>query len=49
MAQGMSNKRIAARLGISEKTVKTHAGHVFAKLGVDDRLQAVLVAKEHGL
>ncbi|MEJ2291882.1 MAG: response regulator transcription factor [Deinococcales bacterium] len=49
MAQGLSNKRIAARLSISEKTVKTHAGHVFAKLGVDDRLQAVLVAKEHGL
>lgn len=49
MAQGMSNKRVAARLAISEKTVKTHAGHVFAKLGVDDRLQAVLIAKEHGL
>ena len=49
MAQGMSNKRIAARLAISEKTVKTHAGHVLAKLAVDDRLQAVLIAKEHGL
>ncbi len=49
MAQGMANKRIAAQLAISEKTVKTHAGHVFAKLGVDDRLQAVLIAKEHGL
>ena len=49
MAQGWSNKRIAVHLSISEKTVKTHAGHIFAKLGVDDRLQAVLVAKEHGL
>jgi DNA-binding NarL/FixJ family response regulator len=49
MAEGMSNKRIARHLGISEKTVKTHAGHVFAKLAVDDRLQAVLVAKEYGL
>jgi DNA-binding NarL/FixJ family response regulator len=49
MAQGLPNKRIASRLSISEKTVKTHAGHIFAKLGVDDRLQAVLVAKEHGL
>ena len=49
MAQGLSNKRIATRLAISEKTVKTHAGHVFAKLGVKDRLQAVVLAKEHGL
>lgn len=49
MAGGLSNKRIAARLSISEKTVKTHAGHVFAKLGVKDRLQAVLLAKQHGM
>lgn len=49
MAEGLSNKRIAAALGISEKTVKTHAGHVFEKLGVAGRVQAVLVAKEQGL
>lgn len=49
MTEGLSNKGIAARLSISEKTVKTHAGHVFAKLGVRDRVQAVLVAKDHGL
>jgi len=49
MAEGLSNKRIASKLSISEKTVKTHAGHVFAKLGVEDRVQAVLVAKEQGL
>jgi len=49
MAEGLSNKRIASVLGISEKTVKTHAGHVFEKLGVPGRVQAVLIAKEQGL
>lgn len=49
MAQGLSNKRIASALGISEKTVKTHAGHIFAKLHVPGRVQAVLIAKERGL
>ncbi len=48
MAEGLSNKAIAARLTISEKTVKTHASHVFAKLDVRDRVQAVLIAKQHG-
>ena len=33
IARGRSNKRIALELGISEKTVKTHVGHVLAKLG----------------
>ncbi len=49
IAEGLSNKRIAARLGITEKTVKTHAGHVFAKLGVGDRVQAALLARDLGL
>jgi DNA-binding NarL/FixJ family response regulator len=49
MAEGLSNKGIAIALDISEKTVKTHAGHVFAKLGVRDRVRAVLIAKEQGL
>lgn len=49
IAQGMSNKRIAAAMGIAEKTVKTHAGSVFAKLNVRDRVQAALLAKERGL
>jgi DNA-binding NarL/FixJ family response regulator len=46
---GRSNKRIALELGISEKTVKTHVGHVLAKLGVTDRTQAALLAVRDGL
>ena len=46
---GRSNKRIALELGISEKTVKTHVGHLLAKLGVTDRTQAALMAVEEGL
>jgi DNA-binding NarL/FixJ family response regulator len=49
IAQGRSNKRIALELGISEKTVKTHVGHVLAKLGVTDRTQAALLAVRQGL
>jgi len=49
IAQGRSNKRIALELGISEKTVKTHVGHVLAKLGVTDRTQAAVLAVQHGL
>jgi DNA-binding NarL/FixJ family response regulator len=49
IARGRSNKRIAFELGISEKTVKTHVGHLLAKLGVSDRTQAALLAVEQGL
>jgi DNA-binding NarL/FixJ family response regulator len=49
IAAGRSNKRIAFELGIAEKTVKTHVGHVFAKLGVTDRTQAALMAVRSGL
>jgi NarL family two-component system response regulator LiaR len=49
IAGGRSNKRIAYELGISEKTVKTHVGHLFAKLGVTDRTQAALLAVKQGL
>jgi two-component system, NarL family, response regulator LiaR len=49
IAGGRSNKRIALELGISEKTVKTHVGHVLAKLGVSDRTQAALLAVREGL
>ena len=49
IAGGRSNKRIALELGISEKTVKTHVGHVLGKLGVNDRTQAALVAVKRGL
>jgi DNA-binding NarL/FixJ family response regulator len=49
IADGQSNKRIARSLGISEKTVKAHVGHVLAKLGVSDRTQAALHAVRSGL
>ena len=49
IARGLSNKRIARELGIAEKTVKTHVGHVLAKLGVTDRTQAALHAVRAGL
>ena len=42
MADGLGNKQIAARLGISAGTIKTHVSHIFEKLGVNDRLSAVL-------
>ena len=44
IGHGFSNKRIAQKLGIAEKTVKTHVSHVLAKLGVADRTQAALYA-----
>jgi DNA-binding NarL/FixJ family response regulator len=49
VAAGATNQEAAARLGISEATVKTHLAHVFAKLGVQNRTQAVLCAIERGL
>lgn len=49
IARGFSNKRIALELGIAEKTVKTHVGHVLAKLGVTDRTQAAVHAVREGL
>jgi len=48
IARGLSNKRIALELGLSEKTVKTHVTHVLAKLGVSDRTQAALYAVRAG-
>jgi two-component system, NarL family, response regulator LiaR len=48
VARGYANKRIARELGIAEKTVKTHVGHVLAKLGVADRTQAALYAARTG-
>ena len=44
---GMPNKLIARRLGITERTVKAHLGSVFQRLGVTDRTQAALWAAEH--
>jgi NarL family two-component system response regulator LiaR len=49
IAAGYSNKRIAFELAIAEKTVKTHVGHLLAKLGVADRTQAALLAVRRGL
>ena len=46
---GMSNSEIAATLFLSEATVKTHLAHVFTKLDLRDRAQAVVVAYESGL
>jgi DNA-binding NarL/FixJ family response regulator len=44
MAQGLGNGEIARRLFISEKTVKVHVSHIFEKLRVETRVQAVLAA-----
>jgi DNA-binding NarL/FixJ family response regulator len=49
LAAGMSTKQIAGALVISEDTVKTHLRHVYEKLGVADRVQAVAVALRTGL
>jgi NarL family two-component system response regulator LiaR len=44
MVEGLANKQIAQRLGIGEKTIKTHVSRVLAKLGVADRTQAAVLA-----
>src|SRR5688572_25536601 len=49
LAEGKANKEIAADLGITERTVKTHLGHLFEKLGVTSRTEAVKVATRRGL
>jgi len=48
LARGLDNHQIGAHLGISEKTVRNHVSNVFAKLGVESRARAIVMARDAG-
>jgi len=47
VAKGLANKQIGRSLGISERTVKVHVGHVFRRIGVADRTSAAMWARDN--
>jgi DNA-binding NarL/FixJ family response regulator len=49
VARGLPNRAIAAELGITERTARTHVSNILAKLGLASRTQAALLAVQHGL
>ena len=49
IAKGLTNAEMASRMYVGEATVKTHVGNVLMKLGMRDRVQAVIFAYEHGV
>jgi DNA-binding NarL/FixJ family response regulator len=49
VAHGRSNSEIASRLYLSDATIRTHGGHILAKLGLRDRVQVVVLAYDIGL
>jgi len=49
MVEGLNNTEIATQLGVSPSTIKSHVSHILAKLNVDGRTEAVVLAMRHGL
>ena len=49
LARGQANKQIAARLGLSPKTVANHVEHIYGKIGVSSRALATVYATQHGM
>ena len=49
LAEGLSNRAAAERLGITERTVKFHVAEILARLGASNRAQAVAIAKARGI